>query len=286
MILTKKVLLLGHTGKVGIALKSVLNGNYRVIGRNSNDFDALDFDAVRKMVQAEKPDILINTVAFLGIDPCENDPEKAFKINTLFPKLLASLSNELDFLLVHFSTDAVFNDGKGDFYVESDIPKPLNVYGMTKYGGDCLIQAIAKKYFIFRISIMFGKSIKNNQFVEKMLQLINQGRKTLKIADDIISSPSYSLDVAKGVREILKRSPEYGIYHMVNDGKATLFDIMSEIVNGLGLDVKIEKASYNDFPFTGIKNTNTPIRSEKIKPLRPWKEAIKDYVEELKKELN
>jgi len=284
--LTKKVLLLGHTGKVGIALKSVLNGNYRVIGRNSNDFDALDFDAVRKMVQAEKPDILINTVAFLGIDPCENDPEKAFKINTLFPKLLASLSNELDFLLVHFSTDAVFNDGKGDFYVESDIPKPLNVYGMTKYGGDCLIQAIAKKYFIFRISIMFGKSIKNNQFVEKMLQLINQGRKTLKIADDIISSPSYSLDVAKGVREILKRSPEYGIYHMVNDGKATLFDIMSEIVNGLGLDVKIEKASYNDFPFTGIKNTNTPIRSEKIKPLRPWKEAIKDYVEELKKELN
>ena len=73
---------------------------------------------------------------------------------------------------------------------------------------------------------------------------------------------------------------------MVNDGKATLFDIMSEIVNGLGLDVKIEKASYNDFPFTGIKNTNTPIRSEKIKPLRPWKEAIKDYVEELKKELN
>ncbi|HLC98716.1 MAG TPA: NAD(P)-dependent oxidoreductase [Candidatus Nanoarchaeia archaeon] len=284
--MTKKVLLLGHTGKVGIALKSVLNGNYRVIGRNSNDFDALDFDAVRKMVQAEKPDILINTVAFLGIDPCENDPEKAFKINTLFPKLLASLSNELDFLLVHFSTDAVFNDGKGDFYVESDIPKPLNVYGMTKYGGDCLIQAIAKKYFIFRISIMFGKSIKNNQFVEKMLQLINQGRKTLKIADDIISSPSYSLDVAKGVREILKRSPEYGIYHMVNDGKATLFDIMSEIVNGLGLDVKIEKASYNDFPFTGIKNTNTPIRSEKIKPLRPWKEAIKDYVEELKKELN
>ena len=165
MILTKKVLLLGHTGKVGIALKSVLNGNYRVIGRNSNDFDALDFDAVRKMVQAEKPDILINTVAFLGIDPCENDPEKAFKINTLFPKLLASLSNELDFLLVHFSTDAVFNDGKGDFYVESDIPKPLNVYGMTKYGGDCLIQAIAKKYFIFRISIMFGKSIKNTTYI-------------------------------------------------------------------------------------------------------------------------
>ena len=130
---------------------------------------------------------------------------------------------------------------------------------------------------------MFGKSTKNNQFVEKMLQKINEGCKVLKIADDIISTPSFSVDVAKEARRIVESSLPYGLYHTTNEGKATLYEFFSEIVNNFGLNVKIEKASYKDFPYVGVKNTNTPITSEKIKPLRNWREAVKDYAKQLNK---
>lgn len=279
--MTKKLLLLGYTGKMGLALNEIFKGDYDVIGKNSKDFDAADPNQVKNIIKETRPDILINTVAFLGIDPCEKEPIKALKLNTFYPKLLAELSDEFGFLLVHFSTDAVFNDRKEGFYVESDTPKPLNVYGFTKYGGDCFIRAITKKYYIFRISILFGESLKNNQFVEKMLQKIKEGDKVLRIADDIVSSPSYSKDVAKEIKRIIESSLPYGLYHTINDGRATLFELFSEIVKDLNLEVKVEKASYKDFSYVGTKNTNTPIKSEKIKTLRPWKEAVKDYAKNM-----
>lgn len=281
----KKVLLLGNTGKMGLALNEVLKEDYAVIGKNSRDFDAANFDEVKSMVKDIKPNIVVNTVAFLGIDPCEKEPIKALTLNTLYPKLLAELSRDMGFLLMHFSTDAVFNNAKNSPYVESDAPKPLNMYGFTKYGADCFIQAIAKKYYIFRLPILFGKSTKNNQFVEKMLQKIKEGNKALKVTNDIVSSPSYSLDTANEVKRMMESNLPYGLYHVVNEGKATLFEIMQEIVKNLKLDVKVEKASYNDFPYVGIKNTNTPMTSEKIRPLRPWKEAINDYTDNLNLEL-
>jgi len=279
--LTKKILLLGYTGKMGLALNEVLKEDYTIIGKNSKDFNAENFDEVRDMIENIKPDIVINTVAFLGIDPCEKDPMKALKLNALYPKLLAELSNKIGFLLVHFSTDAVFNNEKNDLYVESDTPKPLNVYGLTKYGGDCFIQAIATKYYIFRLSVLFGKSIKNNQFIEKMLQKVEEGNNVIKIADDVVSSPSYSLDIANEIKKILRSSLPFGLYHLINDGKATLFELIFEIVKNLNLNIKVEKASFKDFPYIGIKNLNTPIKSEKIRPLRPWKEAVKDYTQKL-----
>lgn len=277
----KKILLLGNTGKMGIALDEVLKDDYIVTGKNSNDFDASDFESVKKLVKDQKPNILINTVAFLGIDPCEKDPVKALMLNTLYPKLLSELSNELNFTLIHFSTDAVFNDDKNSAYEENDSAKPLNIYGFTKYGGDCFIQNISKKYYLIRISILFGETTKNNQFVEKMILNIKSGAKELRIADDIISSPSYSLDVAKEIKRIIEKE-DYGLYHVVNSGNGTLYELMSEIAKVLSLSVNIKKASYKDFPYIGMKNTNTPLVSEKIKPLRHWKEAVKDYALRIK----
>lgn len=275
--MSKRLLLLGSTGKMGIALRGVLEEDYAVIGKNSRDFDAFDFKQVRSLIEQSSPNIVINTVAYLGIDPCERDPEKALRLNTLYPRFLAELSNEFGFLLVHFSTDAVFNDRKEGFYTEKDPPHPLNIYGFTKHGGDCFIQAIAERYYIFRVSVLFGETTKNTQFVEKMLQKIKEGQRVLNISTDIVGSPSYSKDVARQIKEILDALPKFGLYHMANEGKASLCDLMKEIVQVLGLDVDIQKASYKDFPYLGIKNTYTPIRSEKIAPLRLWQEAIVEY---------
>ncbi|MFQ5861545.1 MAG: SDR family oxidoreductase [Candidatus Brocadiales bacterium] len=278
--MAKKVLLLGSTGKMGMALREVFEDGYTVIGKNTRDFDALRPESIRNLVEENRPDMVINTVAFLGIDPCEREPEKALRLNTLYPRMLAELSNEKRFLLINFSTDAVFDDGARGFYTETDRPRPLNLYGFTKHGGDCFVQTISKNYYVFRLSVIFGKTTKNTQFVEKMLQKVCEGQKVLRVADDIVSSPSYSVDIAKEVRRLTEASSEFGLYHIANEGMATLYDLMNEIVKNLNLDVEVERASYKDFPYLGRKNTFTPIKSEKVAPLRPWREAVKEYCDE------
>jgi len=271
---------------MGLALEEILKEDYIIIGKNSGDFDATNFNETENMIKQIEPEILINTVAFLGIDRCEKNPTKALKLNTLYPKLLAKLSKERNFLLLHFSTDSVFDGKKNDFYVESDNPKPLNIYGLTKYGGDCFIQSIARKYYILRLSLLFGESRKKNQFVEKILQKIEEGNKVVRIANDVIASPSYSKDIAKKTKKILENSLPFGLYHVANKGKATLFEIVSEIINESNQNVEVKRASYKDFPYIGTKNINTPLKSEKIESLRTWKEAVKDYVKDLKSNKN
>jgi dTDP-4-dehydrorhamnose reductase len=267
---------------MGTAIKDIFENDYSLICKNSGNFDASDFKQVQSVIEESNADILINTVAFLGIDPCENEPEKAFRLNTLYPKFLAELSIKKEFILIHFSTDAVFNDEKRDFYNELDCPMPVNIYGLTKYGADCFIQNISKKYYIFRVSVLFGETNKKTQFVEKMLEKTNEGEKILKISNDIILTPTYAKDVAREIKRLIEDSYPFGLYHIANEGVGSLCDLMTEIVENLELNVKVEAASYKDFPFIGIKNTFTPIKSEKINSLRPWKKAVKEYCANLK----
>ncbi|MBC8413527.1 MAG: NAD(P)-dependent oxidoreductase [Nitrospira sp.] len=278
----KKILLLGSTGKMGGAIRRAFDDGYDLIEKSSKDFDAADFRSVSLLVKEIRPDIVINAVAYLGIDPCEKAPYDALQLNTLYPRYLAELANELNFLLIHFSTDAVFSDSSGAYFTESDTPSPLNVYGFTKLGGDLFIQNIAKRYYICRISILFGETEKENQFIEKMLSKVKAGEKVLKVSHDIISSPSYAFDIALEVRNIIEKSMEYGTYHIANQGSASLYDLMTEIAKGLKLDLDILGVSHLEFPALGRKNTCTPISSEKIGALRPWQDAVREYCERKK----
>ena len=278
----KKVLLLGSTGKMGIALHDVFKSTFTVFGKNSEDFDAASPKTVNPLIDDTCPDIVLNTAAFLGIDPCELEPEKALHMNTMFPKHLAELSEKKGFVLVHFSTDAVFPNIEESAFTEDDSPYPLNLYGVTKFGGDALIQSIASQYYIFRLPVLFGPSSKKNQFVEKMLERIQSGQKTLKVSSDIISSPSYSYDIAKEACRIIETLTPFGLYHLNNEGQGSLYDLMKEIVKNLKINVRLEPASFQDFPHIGKKNTRTPLKSTRIKPLRPWKDAVKAYCQEMK----
>ena len=276
----KKLLLLGHTGKMGTAISQVFAEHYEVIGKNSTDFDALDRQQLEQLLEATKPDILINTIAFLGIDLCEEDQERALKLNTMLPRDLANLSERLGFILIHFSTDAVFPDTKPGTlpgYVESDKPNPVNIYGLTKSDGDSFVQSHASRYYIFRVPILFGAATKEHQFVEKMLKAVREGKKELRVVDDVISSPSYSVDIAEQIMQVLESELPFGLYHLSNAGQGSLFDLMEGIVVRLSLPVTISKTSFTEFPSNGKKNTHTPLRSEKIAPLRPWQEALTAY---------
>lgn len=282
----KKLLILGCTGKMGTAIERVFGegGGYEIVSLCSRHFDALYEESVRKVLDDFGPDIVINSVAFLGIDPCEKDMASAFALNVIYPKLLARLSNERKFTLVHFSTDAVFGDIEGDgYYTEDSCPAPVNMYGITKHAGDCVISAIAERHYIFRIGVLFGPSGKDNQFVEKMLSRVRQGHKTLNISADIFSSPTYNMDAAREIKAIMEGGLPWGLYHTANSGRGSLYDLMTEIAGTLGLKVKIERASYKDFPSAGRKNINTPMTSIKRTPLRSWREAVREYCMEVNK---
>ncbi|MBU2102107.1 MAG: NAD(P)-dependent oxidoreductase [Candidatus Omnitrophota bacterium] len=280
--MAKKILILGNTGKMGCALSDAFSAGFAIVGKHSTDLDMSDVSRLERLIEEVVPDIVMNTVAFSGIEQCEQKPQDAFCVNALLPKALAQLSREKKFTLVHFSTDAVFNDEKQDYYRESDPCRPLNVYGIAKYAGDCFIRAIAPDAYIFRISILFGRTTKNTQFVEKMLARIRAGEHSLKISSDIVVSPTYNKDVACAIRDMIERNQAPGLYHLVNQGKASLYDLMNEIVRNLRLPVEITKASHKDFPSVAVKNTYTPLASERVKPLRPWQEAVGEYCSEIK----
>jgi dTDP-4-dehydrorhamnose reductase len=266
---------------MGTALCAAFSDGYTVVQKNSRDFDAFNFAQVNSIVTEERPDIVMNTVAMAGIDACEKEPLRAFELNALLPKLLAELSVEQKFFFVHFSTDAVFNDLKQAAYSENDIPSPVNTYGVTKYAGDCYVAARATDYYIARISVLFGPTSKQTQFVEKMLQRVREGQRTLRISGDIIATPTYSIDVAAQLRHMLETGVPRGLYHLVNAGQGSLYELMQEIAAGLDLEVEIERVSHRDFASVGVKNTYTPLVSEKIAPLRPWKDAVRDYCRRL-----
>lgn len=276
------MVIFGGSGKLGSSLASILTGSFcSVITLDRSACDVREHDQVRYCIEQAKPDVVINAVAYNGLDACENDPQQAMAVNTLFPKLLAELSIRHGFLLVHISSDAVFSGTGSDCYHESSTAAPVNMYGLTKYGGDCFVSAIAKHYYIVRISVQFGSTPGKAQFVEKMLEQIQQGTNSLKVSDDIVASPSYSRDVAEKIKELIDRQSPFGLYHIANEGKASLYELIRELARFMGSDVIVEPVPHSTFPSRSLKNIHTPICSEKIQPLRPWKDALMAYCLEL-----
>ena len=275
--MSKKMLLLGASGKMGTALSRHLQRDYRIIPKTSRDFDALDFEQTRQLIQEIRPDYIINSVAFMGIDPCEKNPDRAYHLNGLFPKLLASLAREHGSVLVHFSTDAVFDGNKGSAYHERDLPSPLNLYGATKLVGDSMVRAYTSRYYIFRLPILFGPSPKGDQLTERLLGQARAG-KPLRVAHDIVGSPSYTLDIAAEIHRILSGAMPFGLYHLNNKGQASLYELMAFLLRATHREASLEKASHLDFPTQGLRATLVPLTSVKLTPLRDWRVAAADYV--------
>jgi len=274
---SEKVLILGQTGKLGQALAAAFAPTHEVVGASRADgLDAGDFAALERRLEQVRPRLLLNAVALGGLDDCERDPAAAFRLNALLPQFLAKASRELDFTLVHFSSDAVFS-GQGDqCYRESDPPCPINVYGLTKFGGDCFVQCEAGRFYIFRLALLAGAPARKLQLVERLIETARAGG-PLRIADDVVCSPSYAKDIAQEVERITRAGLPFGLYHLANAGRASLHAFVVELMGNLGLDVPITAVKHAEFATLSRKNLVTPLCSEKLAPLRTWQEALRDY---------
>lgn len=276
------LLLLGHTGKMGLALGEALGPLYAVVGRNHGDFEAAAAGRVARMLDRLQPAVIVNAVAFRGLDACERCPARALAVNALFPRVLAEWAAGAGAVLAHFSSEAVFPDAAaGQSFVESSAPRPINIYGLTKYGGDCFVAGV-ERHYIFRLPLLFGASRGAAQFVDKMAARMMGGAAEVRVAADCWTTPSYSRDIAGAVRDILAGKKTFGLYHLANAGQASLYDLIAELARVLGRRVRVAPVSQAEFPSCGKKNLRPLLATERGFRLRPWQEALREYAASLR----
>jgi len=278
-----KILILGSTGNIGNALYHSCNRNdIDCVGVAHREFDFKNRDVLKKIICKHNPTTIINAVGVPSAKKCEDTPYEAFDLNSIAVLNLVKVCNEMDILLVQISTHALFDGTKKDFYTEDDIPNPLNVYGASKYIAEMFVRSILKKYYIIRIPTLFGEAHTSSYSTlgERFLDWILKG-KEFRVADDKIESLSYNRDVAYGILKILCDKKPYGIYHVANDGKVSLYDFAWEMARALKKRAKIIRGKDKDFPSSFDTPLETPTKSIKLKPMRNWKEALEDYLQNL-----
>lgn len=246
----RKILLLGKNGQVGWELQRTLAPLGNVIALDQEELDLVRVGDVRSTVQELKPDIIVNAAAYTAVDKAESEPDLAMAINGDAPGVLAEEAKKLGALLVHYSTDYVFDGTKVTPYTEEDIPNPLNVYGKTKLAGEQAIQAEDGNHLIFRTSWVYGTRGQN--FFLTMLRLARE-REEIRVVDDQIGAPTWCRMIAESTALILAQGinreegfnryfgKSKGIYHMTAGGQTSWYGFAKHIIGSISPKNKVVK---------------------------------------------
>jgi dTDP-4-dehydrorhamnose reductase len=236
------ILLTGKTGQLGSELHRLLPKLGEVIAPERSELDLREPEKIRQIMRNAKPQLIVNAAAYTAVDAAETDPATALAVNAEAPRLLALEAKKLGALLVHFSTDYVFDGSKKAPYVETDPVNPLNVYGRTKLAGEEAIRNSDAAHLIFRTSWVYATHGRN--FLLTILRLATE-REELRIVDDQVGAPTCALDLAEGTTEILAgmiasdKSPftlreASGTYHMTAAGQTTWYEFAKAILEEAG----------------------------------------------------
>ena len=276
-----KVAIIGANGQLGTDLVCVFGEN--AIPLTHKDVDVADKNSL-KIIKEVKPDIIINTAAYVRVDEAEFNPNEAFKVNAIGALNVARIANEIGAINVYISTDYVFDGNKTTPYMENDIPNPINVYGASKYLGEIFTKNYSQKYYIIRTASLYGRAGargKGGNFVETMIKKAKNNEE-IKVVNDIVMSPTYTYDLALGIKALLEIMPEFGTYHIVNKGFCSWFQFAKEIFNILGLDVNIYPITSEELNRPARRPKYSALSIEKIEQLgikmRNWEEALKSYL--------
>lgn len=274
-----RIIITGASGNLAKRLITFLSQSHELRTLTHLDLDITAEDEVKNLVLKFKPNFLINAAAVTDVDGCENQFERAIKVNGLGPLYLAETCKEYNCILVHFSTEMVFDGLKPLPYVETDCPNPLLAYGLTKYIGEQNIKRSGCKYAIFRTSWLFGGGM--TKFVNTFTSRAKE-QASINVVNDHLGSPTYINDIAIALAIYLEQ-PQMGIFHLANSGTASRLDMAKLITNELDLKCELLPLSYKDLK---IKTYRPPravldsIYKEKYPflRLRPWQEALQDYL--------
>ncbi|MDD5342129.1 MAG: dTDP-4-dehydrorhamnose reductase [Patescibacteria group bacterium] len=272
-----KLLIIGHKGMLGTALKEVLKGHQLVLW-DLPEYNITDETIIDKMV-AENPEVVINVAAFTDVDGAEKHKKEAKAVNADGVAILAEGCEQLNTPLIHISTDYVFDGQTTDGYREDDPPKPINTYGKTKAEGEKKLRKITEAYFLVRTQGLYGPNGKN--FVDTMLEKGKAGGE-IKIVSDQFIRPTYTFDLARAIAVLIDTQPDYGIYHLVNEGTVSWYEFAKKIFELADMPVKLKAISSKEYKTAAKRPANSSLLNTKFKPLRPWTEALADYLKSKK----
>jgi len=267
-----KILVTGANGMLGQDLCPALeDAGYFVVETGRNELDITDFQIVEKVLNEVKPQIVVNCAAYVNVDAAENDLETAEAVNVQGTENLAKICAKLDAVLVHISTDYVFDGTKAEPYTPQDIPNPLNHYGLTKLRGEEAVKRYCEKYYIVRTSLLYGHHGSN--FVETMINLAGTAPE-IKVVDDQVGAPTWTVELADGILKILDKP--YGIYHVCGGGGVSRYGLAKEIFALCGLEVDLKPCKTEDFPRPAKRPPYSVMDNDGL--CRNWKAALKDYL--------
>ena len=284
-----KVLILGAQGNLGQQLMKVFWGS-EVVGMDASELDVTNKELVLDTIKNIKPAVIINATAYNAVDKCEGNDEEfevARRVNTGALGTLSQAALSEGAVLVHYSTDYVFDGEVEDGYGEGSEPSPINKYGVSKLGGEKEITALAArglKYYIIRTSRLFGPQGKSRNAKQNFFDLIYKKSKEsqeISAVTDEVASFAYTPDLALATKNLLEQDNEYGIYHIVNSGSASWYEAARELLKILNREnYDIKPISGDSLPRPARRPRNSVLRNTKIESLRSWQDALREYAQD------
>ncbi|MCX6740449.1 MAG: dTDP-4-dehydrorhamnose reductase [Candidatus Parcubacteria bacterium] len=275
----KKILILGAKGMLGSEL-AVLLADQKPTLWDREEIDIADHNQVNDKITMLKPEIIINCAAFTAVDDCEMKKDLALQVNNQAVGYLALTAKKCGAVLVHISTDYVFNGQNKKGYAEDSKEfGPVNFYGDSKLLGEKTLQNISDRYYLIRTSWLYGKN--GNNFVKTMLKL-GQDKKEIKVVNDQFGKPTSALDLAKQIVYILSNNLAFGVYHATNEtkeGGISWYDFAQKIFELAHLAVMVEPCASSEFLRPAKRPAHSALINSKLPPLKNWEEALREYLE-------
>ena len=256
-----RILLTGARGQVGWELRRTLACLGEVVALDSRTLNLADADAVRRTVRDVAPRIIVNAAAYTAVDKAESEPELARAVNALAPGILAEEAGRLGALLVHYSTDYVFDGAKAAPYSEDDPPRPINAYGRSKLAGEQAIQAVGCRHLIFRTSWVYG--LRGQNFL-RTLQRLAKEKDQISIVADQIGAPTWSRMIAGATALALRGELPDGIYHMTSAGSTSWHGFAQAILAAQGWAGRLDPIPARDYPLPAQRPANSRLDNGKL----------------------
>ena len=291
-----KILVTGAAGMLAADIVPVLlrDGHELTqtdINRRLPDIEALDVtdpDKVMKRITEVNPDYVFHLAAETNVDLCEEDPDHAYKVNTLGTENIVKACKKTGAGLLYISTGAAFDGKKETPYTELDETGPVSVYGKSKLKGEEAVRKELEKYFIIRAGWMVGGWELDKKFVYKIVQQLKQGKRDLMAVSDKFGSPTFTRDFANNLMNVINAG-KYGIYHMANKGTCSRYDMAVKIVEYMGLadEATVEAVDSSRFPLPAPRARSEMIDNYKLEKLGlnnmpRWEESLEEYIKENK----
>lgn len=279
-----KAVIIGASGQLGSDLTRVLaKQGVSVVPLTHLDIDVADANKVDGALGAIPADIVINTAAFHKVEQCEKEPAPSFAVNAIGPWNLAKACRRMNAVLMHFSTDYVFDGRQNSPYVESDLPGPLNVYGVSKLAGESLVTLTWERSFVVRTCGLYGiagSRGKGGNFVETML---NKAAKNepIRVVEDQTLTPTFTGDLAEALCRLIQ-TESYGVYHISAEGQCSWYEFARRIFEVEAVQVDLTPVSTNEFLSPVRRPAYSVLSKRKLKSLGitmpPWQEGLSRYL--------